>query len=243
MKGAPAKPMSGVSPSISTVAAMASRMGSRALSVSSGRARTSSRVRTGRSRTGPLPGTMSTLTPASFMGITMSEKKMPASTLWRRTGCTVISAASSGVRQASSMGMPSRTRRYSGRERPAWRMNQTGRWLEGRPVRAWSMGEDAAVPARRGCCAGRCASCSSVSRGRCASVGCVGRVCEGAELSAGSVCCWFSLIVSSVTGFVRGFYDTLSRLGSPMIHYATCQAYLIWPAIQRERGEAIRGHP
>ena len=25
--------------------------------------------------TGPLPGTMSTLTPASFMGITMSEKK------------------------------------------------------------------------------------------------------------------------------------------------------------------------
>ena len=192
-------------------------MGSRSLSLSSGRARTSSRVRTGWSRTGPLPGTMSTLTPASFMGMTMSEKKMPASTLWRRTGCTVISAASSGVRQASSMGMPSRTWRYSGRERPAWRMNQTGRWLEGRPVRARSMGESAVVPARRGWFAGRCASCSSVSRGRWASVGCAGR--EGAcavpcadagPFSDAGVVCWFSLIVSSVTGLCGRFCDTMS---------------------------------
>lgn len=28
-----------------------------------------------------------------------------------------------------------------------------------------------------------------------------------------------------------------------MIHYVTYQAYLIWSAMQRERGEAIRGHP
>ena len=97
------------------------------------------------------------------------------------------------------------------------------------------MGEDAAVPARRGCCAGRCASCSSVSRGRCASVGCAGRVCEGAELSAEGVCCWFSLIVSSVTGFVRGFYDTLSCLASPMLHYVAAQVRLICPII-------LRGH-
>ncbi|GGW20105.1 hypothetical protein GCM10018980_45690 [Streptomyces capoamus] len=33
---------------------------------------------------------------------------------------------SSGRMQDSSMGTPSRTLRYSGRERPAWRMNHTG---------------------------------------------------------------------------------------------------------------------
>lgn len=33
---------------------------------------------------------------------------------------------SSGRMQDSSIGMPSRTFRYSGSERPAWRMNQTG---------------------------------------------------------------------------------------------------------------------
>jgi hypothetical protein len=29
-----------------------------------------------------------------------------------------------------------RVRRYSGRDRPAWRMNQTGVWLEGSPRQA-----------------------------------------------------------------------------------------------------------
>ena len=42
--------------------------------------------------------------------------------------------ASSGRRQESSIATPSRTVRYSGRERPAWRMNQTGR-REGVPPR------------------------------------------------------------------------------------------------------------
>ena len=95
--------------------------------MSSGRAATSAAVRTGLSSTGPTPGTMSTPTPASLSGMTMSEKKMAASTSWRRTGWRVISEASSGRRQESSIAMPSRTLRYSGSERPAWRMNQTGR--------------------------------------------------------------------------------------------------------------------
>src|SRR5258707_1238907 len=56
----------------------------------------------------------------------MSLNKMAASTSYRRSGCRVISVTSSGRAQDSSMGMPSRTLRYSGSERPAWRMNQTG---------------------------------------------------------------------------------------------------------------------
>ena len=57
---------------------------------------------------------------------TMSENRMAASTPCRRTGCRVISVTSSGVRQASSIAEPARSARYSGSERPAWRMNQTG---------------------------------------------------------------------------------------------------------------------
>ena len=134
MNGAPAKPISGVLPSSATVSLTASRIGSRASQVSWGKAATSAAVRTGVSSTGPTPGTMSTPTPASLSGMTMSEKKMAASTSWRRTGCRVISEASSGRRQESSMATPSRTLRYSGSERPAWRMNQTGR-REGLPPR------------------------------------------------------------------------------------------------------------
>ena len=49
----------------------------------------------------------------------MSEKKIPASTPWRRTGWSVISAAMSGRTQESSIVVPSRSARYSGSERPA----------------------------------------------------------------------------------------------------------------------------
>ena len=154
VNGAPAKPMSGVSPSSATVRCTASRMGSRAASGSSGRAATSAADRTGCSSTGPRPATMSTPTPASFMGTTMSEKKMAASTPWRRTGCSVISAASAGVRQASSIPVPSRAARYSGRDRPAWRMNHTGRCSAGSPRRVRTSG-DSAVPTRRGWASGR----------------------------------------------------------------------------------------
>jgi hypothetical protein len=77
-------------------------------------------------------GSMTTSTPASRSGTTMSEKKMPASTSWRRTGCSVSSEASSGVRHASSIAVPARAARYSGSDRPACRMNHTGR-RAGRP--------------------------------------------------------------------------------------------------------------
>ena len=65
---------------------------------------------------------------------------MAASTPYRRTGCSVISVTSSGSVQASSIATPSRTVRYSGSERPACRMNQTGVPLHllarGRPARS-----------------------------------------------------------------------------------------------------------
>src|SRR6476660_2762843 len=76
--------------------------------------------------TGPTPGLMSRSTPTAFSGTTMSLERMAASVRCRRTGWRVISATRSGVAQASSIGMPSRTRRYSGSDRPAWRMNHTG---------------------------------------------------------------------------------------------------------------------
>ncbi|GAA3040102.1 hypothetical protein GCM10020000_18240 [Streptomyces olivoverticillatus] len=83
-------------------------------------------MRIGSATTGPTPGLMSRSIPMALSGTTMSLKKMAASTPWRRTGCRVISVTRSGRMQESSMGMPSRTLRYSGSERPAWRMNQTG---------------------------------------------------------------------------------------------------------------------
>ena len=89
-------------------------------------ASTSARVRTGRATTGPTPGLMSRSTPTALSGSTMSEKKMAASTPYRRTGCRVISTTMSGSMQASSIAVPSRRARYSGSERPACRMYQTG---------------------------------------------------------------------------------------------------------------------
>lgn len=44
----------------------------------------------------------------------------------------MISEMSSGRRQASSIVTPWRIARYSGRARPAWRMNHTGRMAAGR---------------------------------------------------------------------------------------------------------------
>ena len=56
----------------------------------------------------------------------MSAKRTAASTPWARTGWRVTSAQSSGCRQISKSPWRFRTSRYSGSERPAWRMNQTG---------------------------------------------------------------------------------------------------------------------
>ncbi|SLJ60461.1 Uncharacterised protein [Mycobacteroides abscessus subsp. abscessus] len=66
----------------------------------------------------------------------MSENRIAASTPWRRIGCMVISQTNSGSKQDSSMPMPARSSRYSGSERPAWRMNHTGRRLGVAPVAA-----------------------------------------------------------------------------------------------------------
>ena len=56
----------------------------------------------------------------------MSAKITAASTPWRRTGWRVTSAHSSGVPATSKKPCRSRIARYSGSERPACRMNQTG---------------------------------------------------------------------------------------------------------------------
>ncbi len=155
MNGAPAKPMRGVAPSSATVRATAAAIGAMSTLSGSGSASICSRLVTGVANTGPRPATISTSSPASLSGTTMSLKKMPASTPCRRTGCRVISAASSGVRQASSIAWPTRSSRYSGSERPAWRMNQTGR-VSGRVPRiAASSGESATTPERSGWVGGR----------------------------------------------------------------------------------------
>jgi hypothetical protein len=57
---------------------------------------TSDRERTGRSITGPTFSTSSTSTPIPSNGNTMSANITAASTSWRRTGCNVTSAQSSG---------------------------------------------------------------------------------------------------------------------------------------------------
>ena len=76
---------------------------------------------------------MSTPIPAACSGTTMSLNRIAASTRCLRTGCSVISQISSGVRQAASMLVSARRARYSGSERPAWRMNHTGTCAGRRP--------------------------------------------------------------------------------------------------------------
>ena len=76
--------------------------------------------------TGPTPGLMSMSSPTARSGTTMSLNRMAASTGYRRIGCSVISVITSGRKHALSIGIPPRARRYSGSERPAWRMYQTG---------------------------------------------------------------------------------------------------------------------
>ena len=87
---------------------------------------TSASVRMGSSTTGPTPGSIRTGTPTAASGTMMSLNRIAASTAIRRSGCIVISATRSGCRHVSRMSPSPRTSRYSGRYRPAWRMNQTG---------------------------------------------------------------------------------------------------------------------
>ena len=119
MNGAPANPISGVSPSSATSWPTARVMYGTCSGVRSGIAATSSRVRTGAATTGPTPGLMSRSTPTALSGSTMSEKRMAASTPYRRTGWRVISVTRSASMHDSSIPTPSRSLRYSGSERPA----------------------------------------------------------------------------------------------------------------------------
>ena len=79
-----------------------------------------------------MPGATSTPNPMAATGTTMSEKKMAASVPYRSTGWRVSSAASSGWAMASRMLPGPRAARYSGSDRPAWRMNQTGTCVDAR---------------------------------------------------------------------------------------------------------------
>jgi len=57
----------------------------------------------------------------------MSENRIAASNPKRRIGCSVTSAAHSGVKHSlRKLPALSRSARYSGRYRPAWRIIQTG---------------------------------------------------------------------------------------------------------------------
>ena len=67
----------------------------------------------GRSRTGP--GAKSSPTPIPSSGVMMSLNRMAASSGYRRTGCKVICAATSGVLVAVRKSTFSRSLRYSGR--------------------------------------------------------------------------------------------------------------------------------
>ena len=73
----------------------------------------------------------------------MSENRIAASTPCRRTGCRVISVTRSGSWQAASIAVPARSARYSGSDRPAWRMNQTGVRRTGSPRAARTRSESA----------------------------------------------------------------------------------------------------
>src|SRR5579862_7036327 len=128
VNGPPQKPISACSGSSSArTIRTASRIGPAHSSGSATPSRpTAAAESTRSSTTGPTPSTSSTSTPRPRTGDMMSAKRTAASTPCRRTGCRVTSAQSSGVPAISKKPCRSRSARYSGRERPACRMNQTG---------------------------------------------------------------------------------------------------------------------
>ena len=117
MNGAPAKPISGTSPSAEVSWVIAVATGATCSGSSGAIARTSSRVRIGWSITGPTSGTMSSAIPAARSGTTMSENRIAASTPCLRTGCSVISVIRSASKQACIIVFLARSARYSGSDR------------------------------------------------------------------------------------------------------------------------------
>ena len=106
-------------------------------------------LRNGCSATGPVPGATSIPNPTACAGTTMSLYKTAASTPYRCTGCSVMSAARRGCLIASRMLPEPRIARYSGRLLPAWRMNHTGVWRNLVPLAAARNGSLAMVSACR----------------------------------------------------------------------------------------------
>src|SRR4051812_3647327 len=86
---------------------------------------TSARDRSGSGKCGPLSSS-SSASPIASETTRMSLNRMAASTPRRSTGWIVTSAARSGVLQSSRNPTFDRIARYSGKYRPACRMNQTG---------------------------------------------------------------------------------------------------------------------
>src|SRR5256714_3497463 len=91
-----------------------------------GRSRTWPAWRMGRVIWGPSPAANVRPSPSGSNGSRMSANRIAASTPRRSTGWSVTWAASSGLWHRSSSECFCRSRRYSGRERPACRMNHTG---------------------------------------------------------------------------------------------------------------------
>ena len=87
---------------------------------------TSSSDLSGLGITGPTPSRISKSTPMPWRGSMMSAKTTAASTPRMSTGRQVTSTQRSEVVASSMKEKRSRRARYSGRERPAWRMNHTG---------------------------------------------------------------------------------------------------------------------
>ena len=126
MNGPPANPISGTAPSSAVRFVTASVTNGTSPGCSGRSLARSSSPRIGWSTTGPTPGAMSMPTPTAFSGTTMSLNRIAASTGYLRSGCSVNSAIRSGLAQASSIDVLPLAARYSGSERPAWRMYQTG---------------------------------------------------------------------------------------------------------------------
>ena len=115
MNGAPAKPIRGTAAGSSATSARTVSATNAAFSSGAGQrsASTAAAPRTGCSSTGP--GSKRSPSPMPPSGVMMSLNRIAASSSNRRTGWSVTSTASSGVRIMVRKSCRSRRARYSGR--------------------------------------------------------------------------------------------------------------------------------
>ncbi len=116
MNGAPAKPMRGTrsASALRTRRTVSNTKPTASSTSTAGSARAAAAVRTGRAMRGPSPGVNSSPTPSGSSTSRMSAKRIAASTPRRSTGCSVTSAAASGLLHSSRKPSRARTARYSG---------------------------------------------------------------------------------------------------------------------------------